>query len=127
MSYTVEDFRAMMDGTSTKYVARFAESKWGRNAGDTLDPDDDESVDYYVTSEEIDFEVEGMGYVELAICWGGEGDGAETGNVVKVTAADGTERFFEQRGRYSSWDSTYYDEWNEVEPYEKTVVRYRPL
>lgn len=127
MSYTLEDFTAMLDGESTKYTATYAEDKWGVSAGDPYDPEYSESMSYFLTEEETPFYVEGMGRVELAVKWGGQGDGALTGNVVKVTSDFGEERFFEQTGRYSSWDSTYYGPWAEVRPVEKTVVRYAPL
>jgi hypothetical protein len=124
MSYTLADFREALAGDSTRFVARFAESKWGNEEGDAFDPEYDEELTYLLTSEEVSLDIDGIGRVEMVIRWGGQGDGAATGDVVKVTNDEG-ERFFERTGTYSSWDSTYYGDWHEVEPYEKTVVRYR--
>lgn len=126
MSYTLEDFQEFMTGESTR-SATYAASKWGVTEGEPYDGGYSYSsgLGNLIVDEEIPLQVDGIGLVEREADWGGEGDGAETGRVVRVTDEDGDARYFEQTGRYSSWDSTYYGDWYEVEPFEKTVVRYR--
>lgn len=95
-----------------------------------VDDDDTLTEDgwYYIQYEEVDLVHPDFGTIEAVSRWGGEGDGAVMGTVIKVTGNDGSERFFERTGRYSSWGAD--EGWSsltEVEPYEKTVVRYRAL
>lgn len=99
------------------------DSRWAGNAGDELSYVSEGEI----VSEQMKVNVDGLGLVEGIVSWGGEGDGAATGDVIKVTGEDGSENYFERTGRYSSWDSTYYGDWYEVEPYEKTVTRYRKV
>lgn len=118
MSYTVGDFRSLMSGYWEGPVL-------DKEDGDYVDNDEIQS---YVTMEESTLEVPGIGDVSLEVRWGGEGDGAAMGYVVRVDGEDGIQRFFELRGHYSSWDSDYFDgDWNEVQPYNKFVTRFKPL
>ena len=56
---------------------------------------------------------------------GGEGDGAEMFLTFKITDKEtNTVGYLEYSGRYSSWDSSYYDEYYVVLPQEVTVVQY---
>lgn len=56
---------------------------------------------------------------------GSEGDGAEMFLTFKITNKEtGKIGYLEYSGRYSSWDSSYYDESYMVEPEEVTVIQY---
>ena len=56
---------------------------------------------------------------------GAEGDGAEMFCVFKVTRlSDNAENFIEFFGRYSSWDSSYYDDYSLVEPEEYVAIKW---
>lgn len=56
---------------------------------------------------------------------GSEGDGAEMFLTFKITNKEtGKIGYLEYSGRYSSWDSSYYDERYMVEPEEVTVIQY---
>lgn len=56
---------------------------------------------------------------------GSEGDGAEMFLTFKITNKEtGKIGYLEYSGRYSSWDSSYYDERYIVEPEEVTVIQY---
>lgn len=73
---------------------------------------------YYGTEVDSPF-----GKVTRVAHWGGEGDGAEMFLVFSVGG-----RLFQITGYYSSYDSSSWDgPLVEVEPYEKTVVRYRKV
>ncbi len=59
---------------------------------------------------------------------GGEGDGAEMFLTFKITDKEtNTVGYLEYSGRYSSWDSSYYDEYYVVLPQEVTVVQYNRI
>lgn len=85
---------------------------------------DEPDSDWFKTSnaEELKrFKQRFGAYPEPAANWGGQGDGAAMGAVIKIG-----DRYFKRTGYYSSWDSSEYDSTvEEVEPYEKTVIRYR--
>lgn len=56
---------------------------------------------------------------------GSEGDGAEMFLTFKITNKEtGKIGYLEYSGRYSSWDSSYYDEYYVVQPKEVTVIQY---
>lgn len=56
---------------------------------------------------------------------GSEGDGADMFLTFKITNKEtGKIGYLEYSGRYSSWDSSYYDERYMVEPEEVTVIQY---
>lgn len=56
---------------------------------------------------------------------GSEGDGADMFLTFKITDKEtGKIGYLEYSGRYSSWDSSYYDERYIVEPEEVTVIQY---
>ena len=56
---------------------------------------------------------------------GSEGDGAEMFLTFKITDKEyENSGYLEYSGRYSSWDSSYYDEYYVVLPQEVTVVQY---
>lgn len=57
---------------------------------------------------------------------GGEGDGAAQSYVLKFNAYEGP-LFVKFDGRYSSWDSSRWQEFYPVESYEKTVRDWRKL
>ena len=59
---------------------------------------------------------------------GSEGDGAEMFLTLKITDKEtGNTGYLEYSGRYSSWDSSYYDECYVVEPEEVTVIQYNRI
>ena len=59
---------------------------------------------------------------------GGEGDGAETWVVFKVKRlSDGTEAYIKFNGRYSSWDSSYYNDSYLVNPEEVMVIKWKAI
>ena len=65
---------------------------------------------------------------ELEQTSGGEGDGADIFCVFRVKRlSDNAESYIEFSGRYSSWDSSYYDESYLVQPEEVTVTQYRRI
>ena len=56
---------------------------------------------------------------------GSEGDGADMFLTFKITDKEtGKIGFLEYNGRYSSWNSSFYDERYIVEPKEVTVIQY---
>lgn len=56
---------------------------------------------------------------------GSEGDGADMFLTFKITDKEtGKIGYLEYNGRYSSWDSSFYDERYIVEPKEVTVIQY---
>lgn len=61
--------------------------------------------------------------VQIVETRGGEGDGASMYCVVKITGKD-DEGYIEFEGRYSSWDSSYYDNVYAVTPQETMVIKY---
>ena len=59
---------------------------------------------------------------------GGEGDGADMFLTFKITNKEtGNIGYLEYSGRYSSWDSSYYDEYYAVQPKEVTVIQYNRI
>lgn len=68
-------------------------------------------------------ELPGFGLFNSVAQWN-MGDGHEQGIVVKHEESG---RFFKITGYYSSWDSSDWDELEEVEPYEVTKIRYRKV
>lgn len=57
---------------------------------------------------------------------GGEGDGADMFYTFLVqNKTDGAYGYLEFSGRYSSWDSSYYDECYIVEPVQVMVTQYK--
>lgn len=66
--------------------------------------------------------------VEQVLKRGAEGDGAEMYLTFKITNKEtGNIGYLEYSGRYSSWDSSYYDECYVVEPEEVTVIQYNRI
>jgi hypothetical protein len=62
---------------------------------------------------------------EVVDSGGAEGDGAEMFCVFKVTRlSDNEENFIAFFGRYSSWDSSYYDDYHLVEPEEYVAIKW---
>ena len=57
-----------------------------------------------------------LGFVEQGGCWN---DGGEIFEVIRIGQS-----FFRRNGCYSSWDSNYWEEWEEVQPVEKTIIEY---
>ena len=59
---------------------------------------------------------------------GSEGDRAEMFLTFKITNKEtNTVGYLEYSGRYSSWDSSYYDEYYIVLPKEVTVIQYNRI
>lgn len=59
---------------------------------------------------------------------GGEGDGADMFYTFLVqNKTDGAYGYLEFSGRYSSWDSSYYDECYIVEPVQVMVTQYKRI
>lgn len=95
---------------------------------DEYEPAEDEDLEDALLSEERDVVFVGVGTFNLEVQWGGQGDGAPMGYVIKFTPVEGDPQWFEKTGYYSSWDSNYFDGgWKEVEPFEKTVTRYKKV
>lgn len=104
---------------------RFMKYGWREDAQFEPVAEEYDELAYMVSQEEATVRIDNVGTFEHVVTWGGEGDGAEIGNVIRFTDSEGNVQHFEQTGTYSSWDSTYFDEWHEVQPFEKTVIRYR--
>ena len=59
---------------------------------------------------------------------GAEGDGAETWVVFKIKRlSDNTEAYIKFNGRYSSWDSSYYNDSFLVQPEEVMVIKWKAI
>lgn len=65
---------------------------------------------------------------ELEQTSGGEGDGAEIFCVFRVKRlSDNAQGYIEFAGRYSSWDSSYYNSSYCVEPQEVMIIQYNTI
>lgn len=105
-------------------------------ANDYVADEDDEEVTFedVFTPDCTDWELEGYFtsptesekyIVEQVSQRGSEGDGAEMFLTFKITnKGTGNIGYLEYNGRYSSWDSSYYDECYVVQPKEVTVIQY---
>jgi uncharacterized protein YndB with AHSA1/START domain len=73
--------------------------------------------------------VEGVGSVEVVHAeTGGEGAAEHCELIFKVTADDGTVRYFEKDGWYQSFNGTEWDgDFYEVEPAQKTITVYSKI
>jgi hypothetical protein len=106
--------------------------------GYTPDEDDDEATfedvftpecSNWLLEEYFTLTTESEKYiVEQVLKRGAEGDGAEMYLTFKITNKEtGNIGYLEYSGRYSSWDSSYYDECYVVEPEEVTVIQYNRI
>lgn len=83
---------------------------------------------YYLKYEEVDLKHPQFGLIENVENRGGEGDGAQMWQTIRTTEPNGTVRYFERTGRFSSWGADEgWSELYEVEPYETIVTRYKKL
>lgn len=103
--------------------------------GYTPDEDDDEAtfddvftpdVDSYKLEEYFTIPTDSEKYiVEQVSERGSEGDGADMFLTFKITDKEtNTVGYLEYSGRYSSWDSSMYDERYVVQPEEVTIIQY---
>lgn len=106
--------------------------------GYTPDEDEDEAtfndvftpdVDSYKLEEYFTRPTESEKYiVEQVSERGAEGDGAEMYLTFKITNKEtGNTGYLEYSGRYSSWDSSYYEYRHIVEPQEVTIIQYKRI
>ena len=99
------------------------------------DLESQEDVEYALRSDEICtsldysyFEKFGDYVAEKVDSGGAEGDGAETWVVFKVKRlSDNTEAYIKFNGRYSSWDSSYYNDSYLVQPEEVMVIKWKAI
>lgn len=69
------------------------------------------------------FDLPDLGTVKVVKTLGGDSDGAAVCVIVECQG-----RFFQKTGRYSSWSGCeFVGPIVEVEPYEETVINYRPI
>lgn len=114
MSYTVAELDQWM--TSDFEI----ETKYG-----TYTADDEGSLWELFMYDEVGNVPSPFGVISYEKSYGGEGQGEDYWVVVKVTAEDGTERFFRMDGWYQSHSGGELDgEPYEVKPTPRTVVFY---
>jgi hypothetical protein len=87
---------------------------------------DGEGVEYMLTEERKTLVIENVGKFEYVANGGIRHDGGEIYQVIKFTDLEGNSENFVRFGRYSSWDSDYWEgDWQEAESYEHTETRWR--
>lgn len=95
----------------------------------------EEALDLLMSDDVPDYHLESIRcgeteayIVECVSTRGSEGDGADMFCTFKITDKEYENTgYIEFSGRYSSWDSSYYDERYVVEPEEITVIQYNRI
>lgn len=121
--------------TLNETIKGLAEAIWeNKDSSDLIDAYDIEDLDDLESTltSEVGDEIKYCSFekfkdykAELVDSGGAEGDGAEMFCVFKVTRlSDNEENFIAFFGRYSSWDSSYYDDYHLVEPEEYVAIKW---